>query len=256
MKRLKIIVCAAFITVLLCGCGRGGDTSDLTSQPNKSSHHDTENESSENSAESSSVNSDITQTDSSDDEILSPNDPKRVFNKNIKLTEEQQKQVNELDSDSTYYPYAVASIYGYKDDSGHKLTLDDLKRITKEAEEKYPYSGAPESMTIDEKWDYVREQLNKRTTYIMDEIKKIQYFVDYVDRGKNTESAVYYPEVYSAKKPKYILSIGFATTFSYGYSMVDKDSNVTNIEGRNFEVEMVSEFKKLYGALPESQQRS
>ena len=268
MNRSKLLIVAAILLILLCGCDKNDSTENTRSSVNESSaaaSSVSEKNVSENTGDSSdSDRSSSSSTDKAieknDNESISgdgsstTNDPESIFKNLDKLSEEQKKQLEELDytgylNDGAHYPYAVARVLGYEDESGRKVTYDDVKRLLKEAEEKYPALNPPENMDVNEKWDYASSRLIKQKEYVISALRKIQFFSDYSFTGSSQEEYYYWPETYSPKKP--VKSINIVITnnriTSIVYNEYDENNNETFSEMTKPFDDTYEKFVELFG---------
>ena len=138
------------------------------------------------------------------------------------LTREQDEEIKKLEQ--KYYghmPYLRATTCGEVDPDAPKLTLEDAKRIIKEAE-----NVDNIMVSINEEWG--TENYNQRNEYICQEIKNIQKYPD-VTGGSGTTYSEYWlwnDENSVARKQIVLYSDGSTIV----YKEIDKDSKTIDDE--------------------------
>ncbi len=138
------------------------------------------------------------------------------------LTKEQDEEIKKLEQKyNGHMPYLRATTCGEVDPDAPKLTLEDAKRIIKEAE-----NVDNIMVSINEEWG--TENYNQRNEYIRQEIKNIQKYPD-VTGGSGTTYSEYWlwnDENSVARKQIVLYSDGSTIV----YKEIDKDSKTIDDE--------------------------
>ena len=265
MKYLKLIIASVIVVMVLCGCGKSSPENDGQSRGNGNSILESSNEDNSSEAEHSDKSSEsenLEETSPSDTESsliqdwssLHIEEKIEQMSNTEGKTEAQISAMQELSDGDNRFNYKRAVVTGVIDANAPKLTVEDVKRIIKEANDLYPYSDPPAELTLEEKWEYFSDALAKRYEYVIFEIQKIQPFPD--ETFSSTYENVYKPEYICTDKNTYKFYDGAiherilvsSRPMTIYYEKFNDNQELISQEAIETELSHITEFREKYRA--------